>query len=272
MSGRGENKSRALARPLLTPPGVQALTLLILAVVWEIIGRAGILFPDLFPSVFEIFQSLWTYLSTPLLLPHIEASLYEVGGAILIAVFLGVPLGILWGSRRSWLAVAEPLILYAAVVPKIVVFPIFILFLGIDVHSKLAVGAIAAFFPVSLLTIAGMRGVKRVYVDVARSAGAAAWQIAARVYLPAIAGQVFTGIRIGLGAAVTGALLAETKIAKAGLGFMIVEYYNQFRIADMYALLLFIFICAGFANWAMKFLFARLAPSGRARPDAAMYF
>ena len=52
---------------------------------------------------------------------------------------------------------------------------------------------------------------------------------------------------------------------------MIVEYYSQFRIADMYALLLFIFICAGLINWAMTFLFARLAPSGRTRPDAAMY-
>ncbi len=272
MTDRSEKKSRAPARLLQTPLGVQALTLLILAAAWEAIGRAGILFPDLFPSVGEILQSLGIYLSTPLLLPHLEASLYEVGGAIVIAVVLGVPLGILWGSRRSWLAIVEPLILYAAVVPKIVVFPIFILFLGIDVHSKLAVGAIAAFFPVSLLTIAGMRDVKKVYVEAARMAGAGPWQIAARVYLPAIAGPVFTGIRIGLGAAVTGALLAETKIAKAGLGFMIVEYYNQFRIADMYALLLFIFIGAGAVNGTMKFLFARLAPSGRARADAAMYF
>ena len=272
MSDRSENKSSALARLLHTPLGVQVLTLLIVAAAWESIGRAGILFPDLFPSIMEILQSLSTYLTTPLLLPHIEASLYEIGGAIAVAVFFGVPLGILWGSRRSWLAIVEPLILYAAVVPKIVVFPIFILFLGIDVHSKLAVGAIAAFFPVSLLTIAGMRDVKKIYVDVARTAGATPWQIAARVYLPAIAGQVFTGIRIGLGAAVTGALLTETKIAKAGLGFMIVEYYSQFRIADMYALLLFVFICAGLANWAMQSLFARLAPSGRSRPDAAMYF
>ncbi|MGE5818542.1 MAG: ABC transporter permease, partial [Deltaproteobacteria bacterium] len=149
---------------------------------------------------------------------------------------------------------------------------VFILFLGIDVHSKLAVGAIAAFFPIALLTIAGMREVKQVYVDVARSIGATAYQIATRVYLPAIAGQVFTGLRIGMGAAVTGALLAETKIAKAGLGFMIVEYYAQFRIADMYSLLLFIFILAALTNWAMKTLFARVSPSARASQDAGMYF
>jgi ABC-type nitrate/sulfonate/bicarbonate transport system permease component len=106
------------------------------------------------------------------------------------------------------------LILYAAVVPNIVIFPVFILFLGIDVHSKLAVGAIAAFLPIALLTIAGMRDVKKVYVDVTRTIGATPMQIGIRVYLPAIAGHVFAGIRIGLGAAVTGALLAETKSPK----------------------------------------------------------
>lgn len=75
-----------------------------------------------------------------------------------------------------------------------------------------------------------------------------------------------------MGAAVTGALLAETKIAKAGLGFMIVEYYNQFRIADMYSLLLFIFILASLANWAMKYMFSLISPASRTAPDAGMYF
>ena len=261
-----------VADKIQTPLGVQALTLLGLVVVWEFIGRAGLLFPELFPSIMEIVQSLWTYVTTPVLMPHLKASLYEIGGAITIAALAGVPLGILWGSKRSWLEIVEPLILYAAVVPKIVIFPVFILFLGIDVHSKLAVGAIAAFFPISLLTIAGMREVKKVYVDVGRTVGATPTQIARSIYLPAIAGQVFTGIRIGLGAAVTGALLAETKIAKAGLGFMIVEYYGQFRIADMYALLLFIFILASLANWAMKSLFGLLSPVSRQSGDAGMYF
>ena len=263
---------RSLGAPLRTPLGVQALTLLALVGAWEFIGRTGLLFPELFPSIGEILRSLWTYLTTPIMIPHVKASLYEVGGAIGIAALSGVPLGIIWGSRQSWLKIVEPLILYAAVVPKIVIFPVFILFLGIDVHSKLAVGAIAAFFPISLLTIAGMREVKRVYVDVARTMGARPAQIAARIYLPAIAGQVFTGIRIGLGAAVTGALLAETKIAKAGLGFMIVEYYGQFRIADMYSLLLFIFLLAALANWMMKSLFGLLSPVSRKSADAGMYF
>jgi NitT/TauT family transport system permease protein len=271
MDGAPRISSPPAAR-VATPIGVQALTLLLVVAVWEFIGRTGVLFAELFPSLLEILQSLWLFVTTRVLLPHIKTSLYEIGGALALATVLGVPLGILWGSRRGWLEVVEPLILYAAVVPKIVIFPVFILFLGIDVRSKLAVGAIAAFFPISLLTIAGMREVKKVYVDVARTVGASTLQIATRVYLPAIAGQVFTGIRIGLGAAVTGTLLAETKIAKAGLGFMIVEYYNQFRIADMYALLLFVFILAAATNWVMKTLFARLTPAARAAQDAGVYF
>jgi ABC-type nitrate/sulfonate/bicarbonate transport system permease component len=257
---------------LQTPAAVQALTIALLVAVWEAIGRTGLLFPELFPSLLSVLQSLAVYLTTPVALPLLDASGRAVGGALLLGALTGVPLGIICGTRRSWLQVVEPLILYAAVVPKIVIFPIFILFLGIGVGSKLAVGAIAAFFPIALLTIAGMREVKRVYVDVARTMGASAMQIAARVYLPAIAGQVFTGLRLGMGAAVTGALLAETKIAKAGLGFLIVEYYSQFRIADMYGLLLFIFILAALANWALKTLFAILSPLPRASHDAGMYF
>jgi NitT/TauT family transport system permease protein len=264
--------NNTFAAHIQTPSGVQALTLVLIIAIWELIGRTGILFDELFPPMLDILQSLWTFLTTPLLLPHLKASLYEVGGALVLAMITAIPLGILWGSRRSWLEIVEPLILYAAVVPKIVIFPVFILFLGIDVQSKLAVGAIAAFFPISLLTIAGMREVKKVYVDVARTAGASAFQIATHVYLPAIAGQVFTGIRLGMGAAVTGALLAETKIAKAGLGFMIVEYYGQFRIADMYSLLLFIFILAAIANWTLKYLFSIVSPLPRASQDAGMYF
>jgi NitT/TauT family transport system permease protein len=165
----------------------------------------------------------------------------------------------------------EPIILYLAVVPKIIVFPVFILFLGIGTHSKLAVAAIAAFFPIALLTITGMREVRPVFLDVARTLGASTLKIATRIYLPAIAGYVFTGLRIGLGAAVTGALLAETKIARAGLGFMIVEYYGQFRMADMYALLLFIFMLAALANWGMKTLFSLLLPLPRSSENVAAF-
>lgn len=267
-----QNNAASVIARLQTPAAVQAFTVLLFLALWEMMGRAGSIFTELFPPITEILQSLWVYVTTPVLLPHLYASLYEVVGGLLAGALFGIPLGVLFGSRRSFMQVMEPIILYLAVVPKIVVFPVFILFLGIGTQSKLAVAAIAAFFPIALLTIAGMREVRPVFVDVARTLGARKLQIAAKVYLPAITGYVFTGLRIGLGAAVTGALLAETKIAKAGLGFMIVEYYSQFRMADMYSLLLFIFILAAFANWAMKIIFHLFLPVPGGGDDASLFF
>ncbi len=255
-----------------TTAGIQLLSVLGLLFAWEFIGRTGLLFPELFPSFNSILQSLFTHVTTPMLIPHLKASLHAVGGGLFLGAFCGIPLGIVFGSRRTLMQLMEPLILYLAVVPKIIIFPIFILLLGIGTGSKLAVAAIAAFFPIVLLTIAGMREIRPVFLDVARTLGANKLQIAAKVYLPAITGYVFTGLRIGMGAAVTGALLAETKIAKAGLGFMIVEYYSQFRMPDMYSLLLFIFFLAAVANWALKRLFSLLLPLPRTAADAALYF
>jgi NitT/TauT family transport system permease protein len=266
-----QKTSTAVAARARTPGAVQLLTLTVFLFSWQMIGTAGSIFTELFPPITEILQSLWIYVSTPILIPHLSASLYEVLGGLLVGALFGIPLGVIFGSRLSFMRVTEPIILYLAVVPKIIVFPVFILFLGIGTHSKLAVGAIAAFFPIALLTIAGMREVRSVFLDVARTLGASKLKIATKVYLPAIAGYVFTGLRIGLGASVTGALLAETKIARAGLGFMIVEYYGQFRMADMYSLLLLIFILAALANWGMKALFSLLLPLPRSSQNVGEF-
>ena len=97
-------KKASMAADFPKPLGVQALTLLAVVAVWELVGRTGVLFPDLFPSVLEIIQSLWLYVTTPLILPHLKASLYEVGGALAVAAMFGIPAGIICGSRNGWLA------------------------------------------------------------------------------------------------------------------------------------------------------------------------
>ena len=255
-----------------TLAGVWALTVLGVVAVWELIGRTGLFLPDLFPSFIAIVHALWTHVTTPILLPHLAASFSAVGGGFLIGTVLGVPLGVILGSRRAVIAVSEPLILYLAVVPKIIILPIFILFFGIGVQSKLAVGAAAAFFPISLLTIAGMREVKPIYVTVARSVGAPPLKVATQVYLPAVMAYVFAGLRLGMGAAVTGALLAETKVAQAGLGFLAVNYYGQFQIAEMYSLFLLIFLLATALNWGLNLALGRLAPHGRISQEQALFF
>jgi ABC-type nitrate/sulfonate/bicarbonate transport system permease component len=248
------------------------LTLLAAVGAWELIGRTRIFLPDLFPPVTAIAGALAELVGTPVLLPHLAASLAAVGGGLGLGFAAGVPVGVAVGARRALASVCEPLILYLAVVPKIIVLPVFILLFGIGVESKLAVAASAAFFPIALLTIAGMREVKPIYRAVALVVGARPLQVATRVYLPAVTGYVVGGLRVGLGAAVTGALLAETKVAKAGLGFLLVRYYGEFRIADMYAVFVVIFVLAAAVNLAMTIVHRWLAPHIRLAGADPLYF
>jgi ABC-type nitrate/sulfonate/bicarbonate transport system permease component len=80
------------------------------------------------------------------------------------------------------------------------------------------------------------------------------------------------GLRIGIGAAVTGAILAETKVAQAGLGFLAISYYGQFQMADMYALFLFLFLLAAAINGGISTLLRRLSRHTRSAHEQALFF
>jgi ABC-type nitrate/sulfonate/bicarbonate transport system permease component len=119
-------------------------------------------------------------------------------------------------------------------------------------------GALSAFFPVAIATAEGMRSVDPVLVRVAQSFNASAWQIVRTVLLPSLVEPVITGMRLGLGVAIVGVLLAEIKFAKAGLGHLAIQHYNFFRTDDMYAVLLITFALALAANALMGSLGRRL--------------
>ena len=98
--------------------------------------------------------------------------------------------------------------------------------------------------PIALSTAAGMREIDAVLIRVGRSFHATTWQMVRKIYLPAIRIPVVNGLRLGLGVAVIGVLLAETKLSNQGLGFMIIQSYTLFDMPRMYALLIVVFLLA----------------------------
>ena len=98
---------------------------------------------------------------------------------------------------------------------------------------------------------AGMSQVNPVHVNVARGFNASFLQIVRMVYLPSLVGPMITGMRLGLGVAIIGVLLAEIKFSDRGLGHLAIQHYNFFRVADMYAVLLLTFALAVLANALM---------------------
>jgi ABC-type nitrate/sulfonate/bicarbonate transport system permease component len=96
-----------------------------------------------------------------------------------------------------------------------------------------------------------MRQIDKVLIRVGRSFRATPWQMAMKIYLPAMRVPVLTGIRLGFGVATITALLAETKLSNQGLGFMIMQIYARFDMPSLYALLIIVFVIAGACNFIL---------------------
>ena len=119
---------------------------------------------------------------------------------------------------------------------------------GVGPESKVALGTLSCFFPVALSVAAGMRGIDKVLIRVGKSFRANAWQMVVKIYLPAMRHPIINGIRLGLGVALIGTLLAETKLSNKGIGFLIIQAYSTFDMPRMYAMLIVLFVLAIGAN------------------------
>jgi NitT/TauT family transport system permease protein len=105
-------------------------------------------------------------------------------------------------------------------------------------------GAVSCFFPIALSVAAGMRQIDPVLIRVGFSFRANAWQMATKIYLPAMRHPIVNGLRLGLGVALIGTLLAETKLSNRGLGFLVIQAYNSFNMPLLYAILVVLFVIA----------------------------
>ncbi len=157
-------------------------------------------------------------------------------------------MGIWLGANRFAAAAYESLVYYLGPTPKIIFFPVMIMWFGVGAGSKIAMASVSCFFPVAISVAAGMRQIDRVQIRVGRSFRASAWQMIRKIYMPAMRAPIANGVRLGLGVAVIGTLLAETKLSNQGLGYLVIQAYTRFDMPRMYALLIILFALAIAAN------------------------
>jgi NitT/TauT family transport system permease protein len=241
---RGGSKSAAVLR-------ARVIAVVSLLVVWEAVALSGLLFRDVVPPLEKIAAALARLVVGAELYANLGSTAIEVGVSLAIGVVAGVAVGVLLGGNRFLGRAFEPYLHYLGPTPKIIFFPIMIMWFGVGGGSKMAMGALSCFFPVALSTAVGMRGIDAVLIRVAESFGATRAQMLVKVYLPAMRAAMLTGLRLGLGVAVIGVLLAETKLSNKGLGYMVIQAYTRFDIAAMYALLIVVFLIAIVVNAAL---------------------
>ncbi len=235
-------------------PGLSPVTLLRIAIilgvlaVWEFLAHSGWLYRDVVPSLLAIGRDLLELLSSGNYYFNLGVTAGEVGTALLIGGSSGIAVGILLGANRFMSKAFESYLYYLGPTPKIIFFPIMIMYFGVGPESKVALGTLSCFFPVALSVAAGMRQIDKVLIRVGKSFRAGTWQMVVKIYLPAMRHPIINGIRLGLGVALIGTLLAETKLSNKGIGFLIINAYSTFDMPRMYAMLIVLFVLAIGAN------------------------
>ena len=226
---------------------VTLLRITIIAIVlmlWQVVAESGWLFRDVVPTLPVIARALARMLSDGSFYANLQVTSGEIGAALGIGGSAGLLVGLVLGSNRFLSRAYEGFIYYLGPTPKIIFFPIMILWFGTGAGSKIAMGALSCFFPIAISVASGMREIPPVLIRVGRSFRANPWQMTRLVYLPAMRAPIVNGVRLGLGIAIIGTLLAETKLSNRGLGYLIIQAYATFDMPRMYALLLIVFVFA----------------------------
>jgi len=235
-------------------PAISPVTLVRIVIIvtvltgWEALARSGLLYQDVVPSLFAIGRAIVALLTDPEYYWHLGVTAYEVGTALLIGGLSAIVVGLILGGNRFLSRAYEPYLYYLGPTPKIIFFPIMIMWFGVGPPSKIALGTLSCFFPIALSVAAGMRQIEPVLIRVGRSFRANPWQMATKVYLPAMRHPIINGVRLGMGVALIGTLLAETKLSNRGIGFLIIQAYSLFDMPRMYAMLIVLFVLAIGAN------------------------
>jgi NitT/TauT family transport system permease protein len=238
--------------PVLTPVMLLRVALVLaLLMIWELLARSGWLYRDVVPSLFKVAAAIEDLLTTKDYYFNLAVTSGEIGAALLIGGLSGIAVGLLLGANRFLAKAYEPFLYYIGPTPKIIFFPVMIMWFGVGPESKVALGTLSCFFPVALNVAAGMRQIDKVLVRVGRSFRATGSEMVFKIYLPAMRHPIINGVRLGFGFALIGTLLAETKLSNKGIGFLIIQAYSTFDMPRMYAMLIVLFVLAFGANAAI---------------------
>ena len=252
------------ARRRYVPSWAISLSIAVLLfALWESGAQSGAISPLLAPAPSRVLKALVRSIEKGELLAHLLATTYRVTAGILIGGSAGIVLGLAMGAYRRFRDIADPFVSAIYPLPKIAIFPVVLALLGIGDASRIAVVSLAAFFPLMISTMNGVREIHPTYIDVARNYGARGSKLFTRVVLPASLPTVLSGLRIALNSALHVTIAIEIAGATVGLGSLIWISWEVLRMEMLYATLVVIMIVGVSFNALVRLLSAALIPWAR---------
>jgi NitT/TauT family transport system permease protein len=210
---------------------------------WQVTADLGLYKKTLLSSPSLMLQAAIADFGSGAIWPHLGTSFEEFAIGLLIALAVGIPLGLAIGIFPRLDAFVSVLLYGVYSTPKAALVPLIIVVVGLGITSKLVVVFLLAIFSVVVTIVAGVHAVSERHLDIARSFGASPWLTFRSVTLPSTVPYILTGTRIAAGRALVGVVIAELVSANQGIGYYI-TFYGTFL--DTSRVMLGVIILGGF--------------------------
>jgi len=208
-------------------------SIVVLLALWEVLPRIVTMSAGtklFFTTPSQVVGTLWTMFATGSIWTPLGVSASGFGLGLAFAIVVGLPLGVLIGRSRTLNAMLDPFITAFNATPRLVFLPLVMLWFGLGLWSKVIIVFIGALFPILINTYEGVRNADKTLINVVRSFGASEWDIARLVVVPNAMPYILAGLRLAIGRAVLGVVVAEFFGSESGLGVMMVQAAGRYQV------------------------------------------
>src|SRR5215471_3358536 len=229
---------RVVAFPRVPLRGLPFAGLLSIAAglaLWEFFSRVVVANALFLAAPTQIFGAIYRLAISGQLAPHIAISAAEFAIGYAIASLLGIVIGFVMASSELGKKILQPWIAGLYATPTIALAPLFILWLGIGIWSKVLVVVFLVLFPVTINTEAGLRTTSARLIEMLRSFGATPRQIFFKLSLPSAMPFILAGLKLGIGRGLIGVVVAELFGSRAGVGRLISQSADAFNMPELFA-------------------------------------
>ncbi|MFQ8900524.1 MAG: ABC transporter permease [[Clostridium] scindens] len=220
---------------------------------WQVLADRGMINPLFFSSPKQVLADMAEMFSTGYIMPHIGITLYAAFLGLFYGIVLGTAIALIVGNNRVLAHILEPIFVGIHGLPLLALGPLFVVWFGIGIKSKIFMATISVFFLVFFNIYAGFKDVDIQLIQTLKLMRASKDQAMTKVILPSCIPWLIASLKAGVGAAVLGAIVGEYLGATAGLGWVIQSaggYYNITRvIACVIVLMVIMFILNAIVSW-----------------------
>jgi NitT/TauT family transport system permease protein len=213
----------------------QALLLLAVFSAWQVLTATEILPPFFFGKPLVVLEKIWEWFASGKIYKHLWITLIETALAFTVGTLLGLGVGLWLGLSPMASALLDPYIKALNSMPRVILAPIFAVWFGLGIWSKVALGVTLVFFIVFFNVYQGVKEVSPVILANAKMLGANSRDLLRTVYLPSATSWVFSSLHTSVGMAFVGAVVGEYLGSAAGVGYLILQAEAVFDINTVFA-------------------------------------